>query len=155
MRCTSVLHVGVCVCIWCSNCRFVCTHSCVRMCITLSPERWGQRLAAGLLYLLVCLILIGYYKNLQKFCDQRGSTNKFDLYINKLYWNYHKTCFCFKKKVCRILIRIIRQSSSIQQIQIARCAFKNYIISRWWVFVHISYLWGYNASTSFIILVGL
>ena len=40
-----------------------------------------QRLA-GLLYLW--LILIVYYKNLQKFCKQRGGTNKFDLYIDKL-----------------------------------------------------------------------
>ena len=116
-------------------------------------EGWGQRLAAGLLYL--CLILIVYYKNPQKFCKRRGSTNKFDLYINKLGCNYYKTCFCFKKKVYRILIRIIQQSSSIQQIQIAWCTFKNYIISRWWVVVHISYLWGYNVLTSFIILVGL
>jgi hypothetical protein len=40
--------------------------------------------AAGLLYLW--LVLIVYYKNLQKFCKQRGGTNKFDLYrpINKL-----------------------------------------------------------------------
>jgi hypothetical protein len=38
--------------------------------------------AAGLLYL--CLILIVYYKNLQNFCKQRGSTNKFDLYIDQL-----------------------------------------------------------------------
>ena len=28
--------------------------------------------------------LIVYYTNLQKFCKQRGSTNKFDLYSNKL-----------------------------------------------------------------------
>jgi len=65
---------------------YTCVHThtavdlCVRtaVCITLSY----QRLAAGLLYLW--LILIVYYKNLQKFCKQRGSTDKFDLYINKL-----------------------------------------------------------------------
>ena len=133
-------------------------YTCARLyaptavCITSWPEvrDWQQ------VYCTYALkILIVYYKNLQKFCKQRGSTNKFDLYINKLGWNYYKTCFCFKKNVYRILIRIIQQSSSIQQIQIAWCAFKNYIISRWWVFVHVSYLWGYNALTSFIILVGL
>ena len=142
------IHTQLCVF---DSCRFVCTHSCVYHSNYIVT--WGERLAAGLLYL--CLILIVYYRNLQKFCKRRGSTNKFDLYINKLGCNYYKTCFCFKKKVYRILIRIIQQSSSIQQIQIAWCAFKNYIISRWRVFVHISYLWGDNALTRFIILVGL
>ena len=75
----------------------------------------GSMQEAGVLYLW--LILIVYYKNLQRFCKQRGGTNKFDLYISKLCWYYYKTCFCFKKKVFRILIQIILQSLSIQQIR--------------------------------------
>jgi hypothetical protein len=71
----------------CTHCILVhaCTHP--QLCVLHHDLRseTGSRFTVPML-----LILIVYYKNLQKFCKQRGSANKFDLVFNKLvnYYNF-------------------------------------------------------------------